>query len=1234
MSTLGELDLSALFAEFRALVKEIGGSEWDETESLEHLLRECNVQPTELKLRHKKIHIVMRNSKLFLDKCDLFFLSFSETNWIVGAVYGAVRSIVTIAAAKTEILEEVIAGLNDCFEGLPLVSQTIKEANPSNPDRRAILSVLKAFLTFVKDLKVYVGGEGESIKQRILRSFKSPVLLHKVQTARNRMRSALDLAQFGILVTHIKTQSERHLRGKIGRIVERLHCTNYEHHLAQYVAKTSSIPDPCSWSDTHPAIVRWLSYEDDAARLYITGNPGSGKSVFAAHIIQKLEKTVTKDGRGGLILYYFCGADPAVDPYSNLPQKTSFKAIAMSFLRQILSKDNRMRIADITVVEDFLEYALSAQSDKYRDADLQNWVVKFLSSFDTVRIVVDAIDQCEDAHRAGGLLSWIMNDITAHVLLVGCEGSPADKFLADWPKITLGANGTTQADLEAYSRHVVRSYIPEGHPVDDILVNDIVQRSENMFLYVYFLQNLIKDEDMLLFNPEKRLELLRKTPLGIFKMYSYYLHVQLQGFTQLPTGSGFDRILVILLQLLVFSPSAVTWEIFLEYLQASSLPPGLALTLQTIESVARRAGGVLFEIREATYRDGNRVRRHHIVPVHRTLIEYFQSPRHLFHPNGESPGSIPYTGLDTIFKAVAEKGPVSLLEMCCIALQNRPFQSYINQYQHAADVCRQCLDDSSPRGTLPGSEANREDVHCAQLRGQLCDDTAFSSCDTVEFEQQWLDRQWLAVRQDLEWSRRCSEDVATFLSDEDKAIPQSLRDEINRLRFVLPRMMRHLEICQRALSELQTWHLAAYAFRNVIYYLHLTNQQAARTQCYPDFSSFEGLIKSYLDQLNLLLSAVAWDILPSLSPTDSTSSAAKLAALVCALEPVIAATQTLISSRKKPCAYQFFRVLKCLWLTRGILPNTEGIWNPLHSADIIGGFQPTWTSPDRLIRVTFERVLRLLADGEQMCFTQATFYTGVGNLSFCVRQIRQLMAHYLLLRTSDSGKAKSALHNDPTLEELGKQGFTKLVLLRDVSYDAVDAASQPPDHTSPGGLSSLFVALAAITGFLTFHYSCIIFSLFSSLGGLSHGRFRESTWTRLPVTSAAGIVGCSSAQLQSMTSPLVTLAVGGVTAVLLLSQRRVPNVLVLRTLAALTAVKYWAAATSCLVLLLLVQRRSLWSALHAAALLYGNVYLSVFVLDPSGMKRRNNELARIGRKYTWHREEPDSDLLGDRAPQM
>ncbi|KAJ6611265.1 hypothetical protein B0H10DRAFT_2224253 [Mycena sp. CBHHK59/15] len=333
--------LSALRTEFENLANDLGEELGGTLGPLDFLKDE--VKPEELELRLGKASIVMRNAKEFLDNCDAFLQPLAGMNSTIAApVYGAVKFIVTIAAAKSEVLEEVIAGLNEVFDGLPLITQSVKGSNgllnPSDPQHRVILSALRAFVKFMEDVKGYVGGKHESLKEK--------------------------------------------------------------------------------------------------------------------------------------------------DPYSDIRQKASSKAIVMSFLRQIVSM-YRHSIANLVLIEDLVEYVLATQADKFGEADLQKWVVKLLGSFDVVRIIIDAVDQCEDrAFHQDGLISWILSDITARVLLVGCE--------------------EPHADLEAYSRCVVRSYL--GDPVDETLVQDLIKRADNMFLYIFFLEDITNRKDMRFFRPDKRID--------------------------------------------------------------------------------------------------------------------------------------------------------------------------------------------------------------------------------------------------------------------------------------------------------------------------------------------------------------------------------------------------------------------------------------------------------------------------------------------------------------------------------------------------------------------------------------------------------------------------------------------------------------------------------------------------------------------------------------------------------
>jgi hypothetical protein len=77
-----------------------------------------------------------------------------------------------------------------------------------------------------------------------------------------------------------------------------------------------------------------------------------------------------------------------------------------------------------------------------------------------------------------------------------------------------------------------------------------------------------------------------------------------------------------------------------------------------------------------------------------------------------------------------------------------------------------------------------------------------------------MDRQWNSLREDVRWFREHSGIMKDYESQDEETLVPSLRLTISRWRNVIfPRMKEQLELRQRALSELQTRHLSAYAFR-------------------------------------------------------------------------------------------------------------------------------------------------------------------------------------------------------------------------------------------------------------------------------------------------------------------------------------------------------------------------------------------------------------------------------------
>jgi hypothetical protein len=404
------------------------------------------------------------------------------------------------------------------------------------------------------------------------------------------------------------------------------------------------------------------------------------------------------------------------------------------------------------------------------------------------------------------LIPWILNDITprARVLFIGRQDPHVANLLAGLPTVTLGSDGTTQSDLEAYARHVVRNYMGSNDPEEALLVQDLVRRSENMFQYIFLVQNLTLNPH--LYNRERRFQFLNNTPSGIFGLYEYYLAVQLQQFG----GPELKRVLEILLQLLTFSPSPVTPLIFLQALQSCPSIRGLELTPETDElaiDLARNAAGILFDVRVTT------TKVQHLVPVHSTLSEYFlvSGGNQRYNIDDISPAT--QKALVSLHHAVRETGPESLLELCCNGLRHQDFNKFLHQYQYAADFCRQSIDDTSTRGVEPKiSRDSRQQIDRERLQAQLGRDLAFSIQDSLGLEGDWMERQWNSLKEDREWFETRSANMEDY--NDKETFPPLLRSQISRWHdFVCPGMEKQLALGQKALSELKTRDWSGYAFR-------------------------------------------------------------------------------------------------------------------------------------------------------------------------------------------------------------------------------------------------------------------------------------------------------------------------------------------------------------------------------------------------------------------------------------
>jgi len=389
----------------------------------------------------------------------------------------------------------------------------------------------------------------------------------------------------------------------------------------------------------------------------------------------------------------------------------------------------------------------------------------------------------------------------------------------------------------------------------------------------------------------------------------------------------------------------------------------------------------------------------------------------------------------------------------------------------------------------------------------------------------------------------------------------------------------------------------------------------------PSSPTFEGLTLYYLDQLEKLLHVlVSVEILPfSESLVDPTSPTVKLATLICGLERLTRVTRELLPTRKS-YPRQLLGMIRCLSATGSAKLGTK-IWDSAYYSELNGpGFNSN-SIPEKLIRHTLERVLLHLAEAERICFTDPTQFTGVGNLCFCIRQLRQTISHHLLFQTflpTSTSIQKGSLV--PKFVER-ERGFTNLVLLRDATIDILDQDSSQP--RAPKTWSVLLGAVFIILGFISSYHACFIFSLFAAPPDTTHSLMRQTSgWSSVQLAASAGVIGCVCDRARVGTVMIGTIPCALGVLLVLLSPQTASSPLVISIDAISTNHLTFLSVTP--LLLVSAHEQGFWTTIESTVVLYAIICLLAFVVDRSGMKRLRRDLARIGRKYKRRSE----DLAG------
>lgn len=244
------------------------------------------------------------------------------------------------------------------------------------------------------------------------------------------------------------------------------------------------------WFINHPSYVAWKE-STTSNGLWLRGNPGCGKSVLASLAINDLEQEVD-----------FCHALAFVYCRASDAGSTTSQQLACTLLRQLCEQSARIDVN--------LQRAYKSQGDVLKEGPQPSLVKESLravsSTFETVSIVVDGLDECVDMERIAKLLFDLVAIQTSCVKVLAVSRpnyADLDDTLLAWQKLDIMKE--TDDDITHYISSLVTADKLRvgsfGHIIPEVK-EELTKKANGSFLWVSLtvkeLQQQARPSDILL----------------------------------------------------------------------------------------------------------------------------------------------------------------------------------------------------------------------------------------------------------------------------------------------------------------------------------------------------------------------------------------------------------------------------------------------------------------------------------------------------------------------------------------------------------------------------------------------------------------------------------------------------------------------------------------------------------------------------------------------------------------
>lgn len=280
------------------------------------------------------------------------------------------------------------------------------------------------------------------------------------------------------------------------------------------MADLNAIRQPGSgvWLLENKAYLQWKRSTSRSPILWLSGDPGIGKTVLSSLIVKDIEETTSSS-----VAYYRCDANNDLSR-TRLGLLSSIIA-QLKAAYQIRSTASPLPQCLVEAYQTSFKFGRPSLSL----ADSPDCLVTELvrQSSEAAALVIDGLDEMDEPERViENILQLVEQASSLRILFLSRHTPTITKKLAHLPRIQL-----SPTDLQ----HDIRSYVSrraKDLPIEDLnlrqkIVEEICSKAEGMFLWA----KMVVDELVSATSPAHIKTILHQCPPGLYAMYEHFLRI-------------------------------------------------------------------------------------------------------------------------------------------------------------------------------------------------------------------------------------------------------------------------------------------------------------------------------------------------------------------------------------------------------------------------------------------------------------------------------------------------------------------------------------------------------------------------------------------------------------------------------------------------------------------------------------------------------------------------------------